>query len=109
MNQSLEVSSKPKLGAYGVFTPNAQNESEWNFRNDGKKSPRGDVDSNIFKTKRGKKGQRGPVSNIKDIMCIYSDVKQQKWCTDKLPTRYVTPGPGPQQAALLKTQESVNH
>ena len=55
------------------------------------------------KTKRGKKNQRGPVSNIKDIMCIYSDVKQQKWCNDKLPARYMTTGPN--AAALRHTQE----
>ena len=108
MNQSLEIQSKNnKLGPYGVFTPNKQNSSEWNFRTGGNQSPRGVDDSTILKAKRAKKGQKGPVSNIKDIMNIYSDVKQQKWCNEKLPTRYVTPGP--QQQALLKTQESANH
>lgn len=75
MNQSLEIESKGnKLGAYGVFTPNKQNSSEWNFGTGGQ-SPRGEVEPGMSKTKRGKKNQRGPVSNIKDIMCIYSDVK----------------------------------
>ena len=91
-----------RLGPYGVFTPNKQNSSEWNFGS-GQQSPRGDIGA-TSKPKRTKKSKQ-PVSNIKDIMGIYADVKQTKWCNDKLPPRYT----GQNAAALAKTIEGGNH
>ena len=101
LNQSLELDSK--YGPAGTFTPSKQNSADWNF-NTAHISPRNRPEQNSGvgeqNKKRGKKGKREPVSNIKDIMNIYSDVKQSKWCNDKLP-QYMM---GPQATAVQQAQ-----